>query len=830
MLERNLLKTQGIRFARSLQVLFKVVGVFSAAHAAADAPFRQSFDLLNVLVKETGEFTLGFVDQRIMLNTILTTEKSLAPLEHEFLKRGIGALTFPPGMTLAAFKRDMGVVTCSGKVIEGAGGLGKYLELNPLEFMRIFPASKSQTRTESGDTVLEMDSQSYLMAKALSEIRPAGSDSFQNFQAILQSAGVGGSGQGQGSGAGGSGGPGAGGGPGGGGGGGSGFEFGGSGAGRGGGPGPGGGAGMGPGDGGAEGADETGSGDGSGAGAGAPAPMQPLSGPGQITNMVEGYLQSTLIDASGAPQRSYVELARVIRDMRPEFVLSTFAPERRQQLRAMPPDQMAAEVIEDTAVKWAAQHLSTAPTGAEAYIVEEEVIRVLMRSLQTGQAAERLATKMAQYFKDLNMPKASTDRVQEELKWVVVPQKQKIETLLQLRHYDRHQFRRLLEVLRDLIKASDKESPTVLAGHYLELLSPDGEATPEESGRLPELFSTMASVHTDFFPKAADLLTDALRCSAAQDFLHGQILNAIVALAKNVAIYEEFKLIQKVGSAPEKLATANPDKHRACCGATLSRLLTPTAVERVLEMYMRKRDQSWTRTAATLLRWSGPVALSKVFQQLEDEQITANRFALLRLIGRIGPAALDLARQRLAHERWYVVRNACKLLVELKDPELLERLTPVLRHPDERVQKATAVAIMESRSAARSLIFAEALPYLQPHVLEEVLTDLLVLKDPATLPAVERFIFRDTQGKTKLLVLAVQALAAIPAPRAEHLLGNILANSKQDAAIRRIAMMALARNTTPSSAEVMQEFIHGSPGDPMAQECERTLKTMGRVI
>jgi hypothetical protein len=111
MLERNQLKSQGIRFARSLQMLFKVVGVFSAEHAAAATPFLQSFDLLNVLVKETGEFTVGFVDQRIMLNSILTTEKSLLPLENEFLKRSIGAVTFQAGMTLAAYKRSMGVIT-----------------------------------------------------------------------------------------------------------------------------------------------------------------------------------------------------------------------------------------------------------------------------------------------------------------------------------------------------------------------------------------------------------------------------------------------------------------------------------------------------------------------------------------------------------------------------------------------------------------------------------------------------------------------------------------------------------------------------------------------
>lgn len=546
--------------------------------------------------------------------------------------------------------------------------------------------------------------------------------------------------------------------------------------------------------------------------------------------MVEGYLQSTLIDPSGAPQRSYVELARVIRDMRPEFVLSSFSPGRREQLRAMPPDQMAAEIIEDTAVKWAAQHLSTAATGPDAYIVEEEVIRVLMRSLQTGQEAGRLATKMAQYFKELNMPKATTERIAEELNWVVVPPRKKIEVLLQLRHYDRNQFRRLVEVLRDLIKASDKESSTVLAGNYLELLAPESEATPEEIGRFPELFSVMASVHTDFWPKAAEMLTDALRRSAEQDFLHHQILNCIIALARSVAIYEEFKLIQEVGAAPEKLAAKDPDRHQACCGAALSKLLTPTAVERVLEIYMHRRDVAWARTAAALLRWSGRVAVTKVFQQLEDEQSTPNRFALLRLIGRIGPVALDLARQRLTHERWYVVRNSCKLLVELKDPELLAQLTPVLRHPDERVQKAAAVALMESRSHARSLIFAEALPHLHPHVLEEVLGDMLFLKDPAVLPALESFIFRDAHGKTRPLIAAVQALAVIPGRRPEHLLSNILTDSSLDMIIRRIAMVALVRSTTATSTKAMHEFISGSPADPMAQECERTLKALGRAV
>lgn len=808
MLDRNQLKSQGIRFALSLQTLFKNTTMFSAGHPAASMSFQRSFDFLNVLVKETGEFTVGFVDQRVMLNNILTIERSLTHLENEFLKRGIGAITFQAGMTLASYKRGMGALVCPVKAIEAAGGLVKYLEEQPLELMRVFPASKSQARTESGDTVLDMDSESYLMAKAFSEIRPSGTTGIQDFENILQSAGVGGAGTGEGTGAGDPGGVEAGLGV-------EGLV----------GPGGGGKALRGPG--------PVGGGPGRGGpvGAGlAVAPQPGVGGPAQITSMVEGYLQSSLIDPENAPQRSYVELARVIKDMRPEFVLSAFPPERREQLRAMPPDQMAAEIVEDSAVQWAARHLATAPSGPEAYIVEEEVIRVLLRSLQTTQTAQRLATKLAQYFKDLNMPAATTGRIQEELEWVVVPQKQKIETLLSLKHFNRHKFRRLLDLLRDLIKGVDKENATQLANHYMRLLAPESEALPEEIGRIPELFGVVASVRTDFWHKSAELLAHALP-SSEPGFQHQQIVNCTVALARNSAIYEDFALIQTVGSALEKLAAKGPEKHQACCGAALSTLLTRTAIERMIEISVRKRDDAaGARTAARLLGWAGPAAIGKVFQQLDDEQVTSNRLTLIRLISKIGPLALDLARQRLAHDRWYVVRNACKLLADLKDPELLAQLTPILRHPDERVQKAAAVAIMESRSHARSLIFAEALPYLHPHVLEEVLGDMLFLKDPAVLPALESFIFRDAHGKTRLLIAAVQALAVIPGRRAEHLLSNILSDSSLDMIIRRIAMVALVRSTTATSTKAMHEFISGSPADPMAQECERTLKALGRTV
>ncbi|MCI0356528.1 MAG: HEAT repeat domain-containing protein [Acidobacteria bacterium] len=802
MLDRRQLKIQGVRFARSLQMLFKTVAMFSADHSAANTLFQQSFDVLNGLVKEKGQFTLGFVDQRIMLDNILTTERSLHQLEGEFLKRGIGAITFQAGMTLAAYKRGMTALTCPPKQIEEAGGLAAFLEKNPPESLRVFPAGKSQMRDESGDTVLDMDSESYLLAKVMEEIRPAGTSAFQAFDAILESEGLG----------------------------------------RGrarvpeagtaaAGPGPDAGAGGGPG----------GSGSGARAAMGVAVGAAPDAGFGPAASIVENYLQSTLLDPASAPQRSYVDLARMIKDMRPEMVLSHFPPERREQLRAMPPDQMAAEIIEDTAVQWAGKHLATAPTGPDAYIVEEEVIRVLLRALQTGKTAERLAVKLAKYAKTLPLSQATVHRIQEELRWVTVPQKQKIETLARMQHFGGHEFRRLVDLLQELIKGDDRETATRLANHYLDVLKPES-GSPEDTSRLPELFSVMANVRSSFWPKAADLLALGLRRTGevhlspdmkhsltGSDYRHWKILHCIVALAQKLAAYEEFALIHKVGAVVEEMCAQDSARHQTCCAATLPTLLTASAIERVVEIYTQNpHDVSAARTAATLLRWSGPAAIARVFQELGQEAAASRRSALVRLIVRIGPGALELSRQHLGHGRAELVCDACRLLVELRDPDLMGQLAPLLKHPDEQVQKAAVSSIIKTRSPGRATILAEALPNLHSHLLEEVTGDLLFLRDPATVPALERFIFGEARGKTRPLLMAVQALAVIPGERVERLLGTILADASLDVVVRRIAMIALIRSQTPTGAELLREFQLAAPEDVMVREAANALKAMGR--
>src|SRR3954453_16979545 len=171
-LDRNQLKTQGLRYAKSLQMVMKTVIMFSAEHKGAAQPIDNSYHMLNALLKQTRTFTLGFVEGRVMINNILTDrDRSIASLENELLKRGIGAVMFEAGITLAGYKRAAALLAVPAKHLEEIGGLMPWLDQNPVEFLRVFPAGKNQTRTADGDTVLETDSESFLMGKAMQELQ-----------------------------------------------------------------------------------------------------------------------------------------------------------------------------------------------------------------------------------------------------------------------------------------------------------------------------------------------------------------------------------------------------------------------------------------------------------------------------------------------------------------------------------------------------------------------------------------------------------------------------------------------------------------------------------
>ena len=118
------------------------------------------------------------------------------------------------------------------------------------------------------------------------------------------------------------------------------------------------------------------------------------------------------------------ERERMLRNTRPDFVVSNLMAGKAADAEANQ-EEVTAEVFEDTALRWALRRLAATPTGEEAVIVEEQVFRVLMRSLQATHSAARLAQKLAQFAQEYALPRHTYDRIQEEIRWITLTPKQK---------------------------------------------------------------------------------------------------------------------------------------------------------------------------------------------------------------------------------------------------------------------------------------------------------------------------------------------------------------------------------------------------------------------
>jgi hypothetical protein len=423
---------------------------------------------------------------------------------------------------------------------------------------------------------------------------------------------------------------------------------------------------------------------------------------------------------------------------------------------------------------------------------------------------------------DLQIPQSTYGRIKEELDWVVIPSLEKFTRLMQIDHYSRLEFRRLSSYLTELLRAGELSKIEELANHYFAILESDVVPQPEELGRVPELAKVISGLPSHFWSITAKRLSGVAVRWEDNGFLHNQVLNAILAICRTLATYEDFEQIENIGNVLERQVAELPE-HQACCGKTLQSMVYPQALDRIIELYIvRRDDRNFGRIASVLLRRAAVVGISKSFIHLEDETVAAVRMSLLRLIERIGVSALTLARERINDTRWFVVRNSCKLLGDLKDPELTSHIMPALKHVDERVQKAAVTAVLDSRHPDRAAILSEALPFLHPLVMEDVFHELMFLRDPNCLPALEHLVFHESRG-IQTLTTCVQTIATIPGAATNELLLRVTMETRLHASLRRTALQLLVRDKSAMDSKEFRNFTLTHAEDPIAREAHLAL-------
>jgi HEAT repeat protein len=277
------------------------------------------------------------------------------------------------------------------------------------------------------------------------------------------------------------------------------------------------------------------------------------------------------------------------------------------------------------------------------------------------------------------------------------------------------------------------------------------------------------------------------------ELVHFQAANNLAILSQSASVYEAFDKVLLTAELLRQSMARNPEQHKKCCVTGLSRMLAPTSVERLIELYIANRnDPNLARTAAAILRYSHPTGTEAVLKQLVEEKNANNRIALLRLISQIGSACLETARKLLGDERWYVVRNMCNLLAELRDPELSVSMERTLRHPDERVQQAAVNALVKTRAEGRGPLLADCLDTFAPSVVEPALDEVMFLRSSQCIPGLQRFL---SSEKTAMVVgrKALQVLNSIPGEEALAALEQLVRSEKASETVRQMAVEALRK-------------------------------------
>jgi hypothetical protein len=738
------IKAQSLAFARTFQSCVRTSITFGVAHPPTVVQMQQGFDALNVLLKQYGQFTLGFVDQRILLNKVLTTDKNLLPLENEFGKRGIGAITFDVGVTFADFCRCVEIMSAAPTSIVEEGGIAAYTYKREIPKVRIVPAPKGQRRTDSGDIVVETDVDSLLASRSAPKLGGlAGTDILE---LILRSGGV----------------------------------------------------------------------------------AQPAAfdgSPQASLSLVRTSVQGALVSEHGDPMQSYQALARMLQELRPEFMLTAFPSKRQEELKKMAPDQIAAEFMEDTALQWAVQQLVSAPSSSDAFVVEREVISVLLRCLKATNTAERLAWKIEELFREYYLPMGTYDRIREELEWHQQPMRRRQEDLGRVKRFNVFTARRMHDLTKELIEHGVTNGASEVVQHYFQTLAQAGETLQPEEIEWAQTLLVLAANLSTAVHYGIQVLMSPL-ASSHLTAIHAEIAECMVRAAQSASVFEDYETVLMVGASLDARMSVDSHKHAACCGIHLRNLMPPNSIERVIEITIERRnDANWVKSAMKLWSYGGPLSVELLLDRLEHESDAKIRLFLIRQLGQM-QHSMELVRQRLHDDKWYVVRNACVVLGEMKDPELLDQLGPLLRHSHDRVQETVFQAIERSRRPERAVIFADSLNALRGRLLEQALDEIFFLKNPKALPGLRQFITAQKPGMA--LNKALQTLASIPGDDTFRALGYILGDSRLDMSTRRFAMASLLRSSEPFAQRLMQRFVETFPGDPLAQEAQRTKSTSAR--
>ncbi len=266
-----------------------------------------------------------------------------------------------------------------------------------------------------------------------------------------------------------------------------------------------------------------------------------------------------------------------------------------------------------------------------------------------------------------------------------------------------------------------------------------------------------------------------------------------------------------------------PDELSGACHRFLQSLDQDRVATLLLE---NSQHSSMQDTTLRLITRLDPSVCHNVWQSLVHASDHKARRFLARAMEELGPDADKVMLAYLTDTRWYVVRNALKILSSRRNPEYIQNFSSKLGHNDDRVVK-------EALSALAGIKHEKAIDALLGYLSTPACTlpDLTIValgaqkSSRAVRPLCQLALRKDPLLKNKKTTIkAIEALGEIRDPEANSALLAIIKKvkvikRKEYSELRLAAISALGKTATQSEQEALQRLA--SSRDKAIATCAR---------
>lgn len=322
-------------------------------------------------------------------------------------------------------------------------------------------------------------------------------------------------------------------------------------------------------------------------------------------------------------------------------------------------------------------------------------------------------------------------------------------------------------------------------------------------------------------PQFLDALSSRLRDTQSAA-VAAPLLGSVAILTRAAADARDLPLATAGAALVAQLAGGESPAAPAARQAHLM-LLKPETLSGLIDTYVdKKADAEGCLAVQKLLKRLGPQAAVDLVPRLESETAGPRRFRILQLLKLLGRPAIPVLVERIGHPDSVLARDIVVTLGEIGDPAMLDHLGPALIHPDERVQEAAVLAAQRTRSSARATVLARALLHLKPAVLDSALEDLVVLKEPGTLPYLEEFVLHHGPGVLFHQVeKGLLALGAVGTNDAVQAALRCASAAALPLPYRQTAIRVMARIDVPASQDALRYFVRTEKDPQLIEEATR---------